>query len=663
MSNSITSTSSNALRITGMATGLDTDTLIKQMMAAENVKVDKLKQNQQYTVWRQEAFRDIIKDFRDLRTSYLLIDSPSDTNMIKSATYSGAITTTSGDNADILTATALPGAINGISSVAVKQLASSAKIEGKGLNLSKAITGTEIENFKGATLTFGEAGSITLDNTFNDIDGLVKNINDKITANPALKGKVSVLKEVTGSEDYLRFNIISSDNIKLTEITKDTNDISDITGLQDLKNKTLNTTLNTKLEDLGVSDKIEFTINLGTRTSSKISLTKDKTIQDLITAINDAYSVGTDSNSSRLYNDIQVSYSDLTKGITIQTRATGSTQVLKITADVGNADILSKLGLDTIGREGKNAIVEITPPGSTTATEVIKTSNNFTIDNVTYNLTKESPVDATGKSIPTTLTTQANAEDSVKKIKAFIEKYNALVKKINDKLVEKKDYNYKPLTADQKKDMEEDDIKAWEEKAKKGILKNDGDLQQILFSMRNAFMSGMDSAGIKISEVGIDTYGGLEAVSKPGQLKVDEAKLKKALEERGDQVMKLFAAGEPSDSTLPSTMPSKYTDAGKWQEQYKYDNTGIFRRIESIINNSAGKFDSILLKKAGYEGTVSEFTNTITKQIQDQDKAISELNRKLYDKQERYYQMFARLESAMNQMNSQQSWLAQQLGQ
>lgn len=38
------------------------------------------------------------------------------------------------------------------------------------------------------------------------------------------------------------------------------------------------------------------------------------------------------------------------------------------------------------------------------------------------------------------------------------------------------------------------------------------------------------------------------------------------------------------------------------------------------------------------------------------------MNKKLYAKENRYYQMFARLEASMNQLNSQSNWLYQQMG-
>ncbi|MBI6872725.1 flagellar filament capping protein FliD [Clostridium aciditolerans] len=645
----ISSVSSNMLRITGLATGMDTDSMVKKMMAAENIRLDKMKQDRQYIQWRQDGLRDIIKDFRDLRQKYLLIDSPADTNMVKSGAYSGSTITS--DNSNALTATALPGAANGASTVAVKQVASGAKVSGtklEGIFLSSEITNGNIGGFDGGSLVINgksvSIGSVTGGNLSEKLDTIVSNINDNIKLDPTLNGKLEVEKYSPdgGTTNYLRFKQLTDKTVTVTS-AKQSDTTTDIAELSNIQNKSLNVSASTKLSDLGIENgkNIKITIPSG---SATITIDNTKTVQDLINSIYNA-KIGTSSDT--LYSKVKVSFSELTQSLSIETRDTGSNQTISM--DGSDLSILSKLGLGdgATVTSGTNAIVEITPPGAGSATKVERSTNNFVIDNVSYSINSSYKVTDTVNGDNINLTTKPDSQGSVNKIKAFVDQYNTLVQKIYDKISEKKNYNYKPLTDDQRSEMKDDQIKSWEDKAKQGVLKNDGDLQSVLNSMRSALMDGVKSAGISLSEIGIDTYGGLEAAIKPGQLKIDETKLKNALEARGDQVMKIFTA----------TPDSSITDTTE-----KYNNTGIFKRVESIINNAAVKFDGTLLKKAGYVGTASEATNTITKQLNNQDKAITEMNKKLADKQEKYYQMFAKLETAMNNMNAQQSWLAQQLG-
>ena len=118
-----------------------------------------------------------------------------------------------------------------------------------------------------------------------------------------------------------------------------------------------------------------------------------------------------------------------------------------------------------------------------------------------------------------------------------------------------------------------------------------------------------------------------------------------------------------------STSVSSYgPDLSNVDRELRNKEQGIFQRINDILQdytrttrNSDGK-KGILIEKAGIKGDFTEFNNLLSKEIKDKDKAIYDLNRKLYEKENRYYLQFAKLEQAMNSMNAQSSWLAQQFG-
>ena len=56
----------SSTRIPGLATGMDTDQMIKDMLTGEQNKVDKAKQKEQITKWQQESYREIIKNVKGL---------------------------------------------------------------------------------------------------------------------------------------------------------------------------------------------------------------------------------------------------------------------------------------------------------------------------------------------------------------------------------------------------------------------------------------------------------------------------------------------------------------------------------------------------------------------------------------------------------------------
>jgi len=53
----------NTMRITGLASGIDTEEMIQQLMQVERIKVDRVEQDKQTSVWRQEAYNSLNKDF------------------------------------------------------------------------------------------------------------------------------------------------------------------------------------------------------------------------------------------------------------------------------------------------------------------------------------------------------------------------------------------------------------------------------------------------------------------------------------------------------------------------------------------------------------------------------------------------------------------------
>jgi len=61
-------------------------------------------------------------------------------------------------------------------------------------------------------------------------------------------------------------------------------------------------------------------------------------------------------------------------------------------------------------------------------------------------------------------------------------------------------------------------------------------------------------------------------------------------------------------------------------------------------------------------GDRTQYDNVLYKEIKEYDKRIKEMIKRMADKEERYYNQFSKLEVAMQKMNQQSTWLAQQLG-
>lgn len=104
------------MRIGGLASGMDIDSLVNKLMSAERIPLDKMEQERTTLEWKRDAFREINKKLTELDN--LIYD------MKMSYTYNSKSVSSSID--DAVTATATPSTSNGTYQVKVSQLASSA---------------------------------------------------------------------------------------------------------------------------------------------------------------------------------------------------------------------------------------------------------------------------------------------------------------------------------------------------------------------------------------------------------------------------------------------------------------------------------------------------------------------------------------------------------
>ncbi|MBS4535778.1 flagellar filament capping protein FliD [Clostridium sp. D2Q-14] len=78
---------SDMLRITGLASGVDTESMIEKMMEAEKMKVNRVKQEKTYTEWKRDAYRDVANMLRGFQDEYFNFLKPS-TNFRTTSAFS-----------------------------------------------------------------------------------------------------------------------------------------------------------------------------------------------------------------------------------------------------------------------------------------------------------------------------------------------------------------------------------------------------------------------------------------------------------------------------------------------------------------------------------------------------------------------------------------------
>ena len=272
---------------------------------------------------------------------------------------------------------------------------------------------------------------------------------------------------------------------------------------------------------------------------------------------------------------------------------------------------------------------------------VKRSSNTFDVDGMSVSLkgtfTAESEADAVS------FTASSDADKIVDAIKSMVEDYNAMVTEIKNAystLPQQKSNGkyYEPLTEEDKADMSESSIKAYEEKAKQGLLFADRDLSALYSKLTSAIsMSGKDGADLKAIGITSNYSNGLTTLS------LNEEKLRAALETDADKVRDVF---------------SKSMDSGA-------SSNGLMQALKSPLDmySKVQGTKGILVQKAGSTLAPSTlYKNTLQNKLDDIDTQIEKWQDKMADQVDRYTSKFTALEKLIAQMNSQSSALAGFLG-
>lgn len=131
------------MRISGLATGMDTETIIRDMMKAHRMPLDKITQKKQYLQWQLDDYRSINRNLRDY--SHNVAD-----NMLRSHTFFAKTVTISNPNAVSIKSTSATSEFAG--TLEVHALAKQASLQSGVLNGApgeKAKLSTKLEDLEG----------------------------------------------------------------------------------------------------------------------------------------------------------------------------------------------------------------------------------------------------------------------------------------------------------------------------------------------------------------------------------------------------------------------------------------------------------------------------------------------------------------------------------
>lgn len=468
------------IRFGGLASGIDTDTIIKQLMQAERAPVDKLEQKKQTTEWKRDAYREINRSLMTLRNS--AVDLMFSRNFY-------AKTSSSSDESKI-SVTAAPSSGN-----------SAVRIDSVTHLASSATTILDAVDRNGQKLT-----STT---KLSDMNGFVA-------------GQKRVIQETAGTELTIPKDLDFS-TVVLKDAAGNVLDSTDFT--YDVTTGKI-TAINTTNYSGGVIPKdvsASFTSGTGfeiqyksstTGTYQKIELGADATVQDLMSQLN-----GKETGLSAFFESS-------TGKISLSTKETGATSTIQF-----DTNFKSAFSMGTVVPTGQNAKFKVN------GIEVERTSNTTTIDNMTLTL-KSSFLETEGA---VTLSAATDTQKIFDNIKGFVDKYNETIDLMNKKTREERFRSFAPLTQAQRDELSEDEIKKWEEKAMSGMLRGDTILRGTMDTLRRKWSGATSSTNdldmSRLFQIGLSTGSDF---TNGGKIELNEEKLKAAIEKDPEQVYKLF---------------------------------------------------------------------------------------------------------------------------
>lgn len=477
----------------------------------------------------------------------------------------------------------------------------------------------------------------------SDFDAFTKSLQEKL--NKAFgSGKITVGTVDNDKNGSLTFTAKDStatdstakDNKQTLQISADSKELQNALGITSTQSNKISTgsSLWENREKLGLGKDItkkdlndalkNFIVN-----GAKIdNITADTTVDGLLTAINNNKDAG-----------VTATYLGSANKFVLSSNEKGLGRKITLGPDPDNPnnkkDDAANLIFGGESHDGTDGEMSILYNG--VQTTITSSSNTFSIDGLDIRATNTFNTGSATAEGGVSFTASADTEKVTETVKKFIEAYNAMIDEVRTQATTKPDSNYKPLTDDQKNEMNENSIKNWEDKAKEGILYNSSALKDLDNATQGIFSSMMIN-GVSYDDLEKIGISFSDDYTAGGKIVFDEEKFKTAMDSDPEKVSDLFTGTHGIVNTIDSTLSTYAT------------------RYASRNGNSYG----VLIEEAGSEKLSLTLTNnSIYKELKDMQETITNLQSQLSTEQDRYISQFTQMERLINQMNSQSSYLSQ----
>jgi len=641
------------LRLSGLASGMDTEAIVEQLMKAHRLKATKIEKKITTTEWKQEKWKELNSKIYSFYTNQLYKMRLQSNYMTRKAVSS---------NENKVTVSAGVNTPEGTHYIKVEQLASTQFVTGDAINKSKVSLNTKLADLgiqidKGIKIRIKtgnlETGNVKTrelevkaDTTLGDFINALKNAGLNASYDETHK-RIFISSKASGEDNAFTIEAVSDLQVKQkNEIRAYLN----YNSLSSAEKKNIDTYL----------DKFFNTTDSAERDTAKENLLKIKYEQELKKYINEykndpnqiekAKEKVREEISEEDENAFNDAVNKLLESEAKDNFGTYDDWALRTNADKEFDDCLNNIewdndqngaiidncleniGLGNITKENGNIIISNGNAKLIAAKNAkivyndvtfISSTNDFSINGLNIS------VKDTTENEQISITVSSNTEAVYNMIKDFIKSYNELLSEMNSAYYAASARGYEPLTDEEKEKMTDDQIEKWEKKIKDSLLRRDDTLGSLINMFRESFttssgkkytLSSFGIASQNYSEKGILHISGDEDFSAVAAL---ENKLKQALNENPEDVMDVF---------------NKLAD----------------KLYSSLMN----KMKSSSLSSAMTVYNDKELEKTLTGYKSD----LKKMESKLADLEEKYYRQFSAMESALAKMNSQSSYLMSMLG-
>ena len=686
-----------AMRVTSLYSGLDTETIITQLVKAKQTKVDALKKKQTTLQWKQDAWKTLNTKIQNLFSKTL-------ENMRWQDSYTKKTTTVS--NSSAVSVVTGNSAVNGTQLMTVSQMAKPGYLTGAQLSTNGKFTA--LSKISDLDPSFSESGTI-------DITANGKTTSVKITADTTISNVVSQLKNAGLNASFDAKNQRLFVSAKASGADNDFSiSASDAAGQRALEALGLNTSLSddkatlayyeeynsyyvegdynatilnmsgmidsdvnskvssylaryntltssiTNIQDKLTQAETDYTVNYNGSTETIDSLT------DTIANLKDQLETAADDDvKADLVNQItaaQGQLSGLEKMESYKTQITGyEAQQAEIlthidVADDGNGGITATADqslIDEVSQKyydraeyAAQVMAAYDPDAASSGGATRIAGQNAVIDLNGARFESDTNVfEINGLTISVlqessetiSLTTQDDTDGIYDMIKNFIKEYNALIIEMDTLYNAASAKDYSPLTDDEKAEMSDKDIEEWEKKIKDSILRRDSTLGDFKDVIKTVMASGVTVNGktMYLSDFGINTLSYFSSGdNEKGAYHIDGDSDDSNTSSNEDLLRSMIASN-------PEAITKFFSELGK----------SLYSKIDSYMKSSRySTFNYVYEDKLMKE----QYDNYTTK--------ISEAEKKLKAYEDKWYSKFSAMEVALSKLESNSNAVTQLLG-